>query len=92
MLDLAISIDTDPRIIETNNGLELKAPDWPQDSDFQLVAFDPSKDSAEVVSPEDLAGDISEALMMLDRIAPFKRRKPDWYRRLKRCAAGGASS
>ena len=40
MLDLAIFIDTDAKntpIVETNNGVEMKAPDWPQDCDFQLI-------------------------------------------------------
>jgi hypothetical protein len=95
MLDLAIRIDTDARntpIIETNHGLELKAPGWPQDCDFQLVAFDPSEETCEVVSADDLAGDIGEALMALDRAALFKGQKPDWYRWLERCAARGPSS
>jgi len=41
MLDLAIEMDTDSRntsIIETNHGVQLKAPDWPHDCEFQLVA------------------------------------------------------
>jgi hypothetical protein len=89
MLDLAISINTDPRnttIIETNHGATLKAPDWPQDCDFQLVAFDPSGESCEVISAEGLAGDIGKALMMLDRAVPIMGRKPGWYRRLERYA------
>jgi len=91
MLDLAISIDTDPRnttIIQTNHGVELKAPGWPQDCDFQLVAFNPSRKICEVVPAGVLAGDIGRALMRLDRAAPFKGRKPDWYRRLERYARG----
>jgi hypothetical protein len=95
MLDLAISIDKGARqttIIETNHGVRLKAPGWPQDCDFQLVAFNPSGESCEVVSAEDLAGDIGKALMTLDRAAPFKGRKPDWYRRLERCATRGSLS
>jgi hypothetical protein len=87
MLDLAISIDTDPRVVETNNGVKLKAPGWPQDCDFQLVAFDPSGESCEVISAENLAEDIGKALMALDREAPFKGGKPDWYRRLERYAS-----
>jgi len=86
MLDLAISIDTDPAnttIIETNCGVRLKAPDWPQDCDFQLVAYDPSGDSCGVVSAEGLADDIGEALLMLDRAVSPAGEKPDWYRRLK---------
>jgi hypothetical protein len=93
MLDLAISMDTDPRnttIIETNQGVRLKAPGWPQDCDFQLVAFDPSGESCEVISAEDLAGDIGKALRTLDRSAAFKGRKPDWYRRLERYATRGS--
>ena len=89
MLDLAISIDTDSKnttVIETNHGVELRAPGWPQDCDFQLVAFDASGDSCEVVLAEGLAEDIGEALLMLNRAAAFKRRKPNWYRRLERYA------
>ena len=91
MLDLAISIDTDTRnttIIETNHGVELKAPEWPQDSDFQLVAFNPSGETCEVVWAEDVAEDIGKALTTLDKAAPFKGRKPGWYRRLERYARG----
>jgi hypothetical protein len=93
MLDLAISINTDSSnitIIETNNGLKLKAPGWPHDCDFQLVAFDPSGQSCEAISAEGLAGDIGKALMAIDRAAPFKGRKPDWYRRLERYASQGS--
>jgi hypothetical protein len=89
MLDLAISIDTDKRnttIIETNHGVELKAPGWPQDCDFQLVAFNPSGETCEVVWVEGLAGDIGKALTTIAKAAPFKGRKPDWYRRLERYA------
>jgi hypothetical protein len=95
MLDLAIFIDTDARnttIIETNHGVKLKAPGWPQDCDFQLVAFDPSGTSCEVISSEGLAGDIGKALMTLDRAALFKGRKPDWYRRLEGYAKRGSLS
>jgi hypothetical protein len=86
MLDLAISIDTDPKnttVIETNHGVKLRAPRWPQDCDFQLVAFDPWSDSCEIVPTEGLAGDIRTALITLDSVAPFKGLKPDWYRRLE---------
>jgi hypothetical protein len=86
MLDLAISIDTDREstmIIETNCGVKLRAPEWPHDCDFQLVAFDASGNSCDVVSVEGLAEDIGRALMMIDRAALLKGEKPDWYRRLK---------
>ncbi|MGA2434098.1 MAG: hypothetical protein ABSG25_02305 [Bryobacteraceae bacterium] len=86
MLDLAISIDTDRNninIVETNHGVELKAPGWPNDCDFQLVAFDPSGETCEVISAEGLAKDIGEALRMIDSVAAFKGRKPDWYRSLE---------
>jgi hypothetical protein len=68
--------------------VELKAPEWPQDSDFQLVAFNPSGETCEVVWAEDVAEDIGKALTTLDKAAPFKGRKPDWYRRLERYARG----
>jgi len=91
MLDLAISINTDSTnttIIETNHAVKLKAPGWPHDCDFQLVAFDPSGETCEVISAEDLAGEVGKALMTIERAAPFKGRKPDWYRRLARYARG----
>jgi|SwirhisoilCB1_FD_contig_21_24948407_length_457_multi_2_in_0_out_0_1 hypothetical protein len=91
MLDLAISIDTDSRgttVIETNHGIELKAPSWPSDCDCQLVVFSPSRKLCEIVYAEELAEDIAMALVTLDRAAALKGTKPDWYRRLKDCARG----
>ncbi len=91
MLDLAISVDTDSRrttVIETNRGVKLKAPGWPQDCDFQLVAFAPSGKDCEIIWTKDLAGDISKALMALHKSEALKGRKPDWYLRLERCAKG----
>ena len=95
MLDLAISIDTDSTnttVIETNCGATLKAPDWPHDCDFQLVAFSPSGKTCEVVSAESLAEDIGMALLTLNRAAALKGRKPGWYLRLTRCAKGTSLS
>ncbi len=95
MLDLAISIDTDEKnttVIETNKGVRLRAPGWPQDCDFQLVAFDASSGTSEVVDAESLADDIAEALAALDRAAVLGRRKPGWHRRLTRCAGRPPSS
>jgi hypothetical protein len=86
MLDLAISIDTDSKnttIIETNSGVILKAPEWPQDCEFQLVAFKPSGQTCEIVWADGLAEDIGEALVALQREPSLKGRKPDWFRRLK---------
>jgi hypothetical protein len=70
MLDLAISINVDSTgttVVETNHGARLKAPAWPADCDFQVVAFDPSDRRCEVVWTEQLARDISSALMALGR-------------------------
>ena len=94
MLDLAISIGEDSKstiVIETNHGVELKAPDWPHDCEFQIVAFDPARENCEVVRADSLAEDICRALVALDRTAALKGRKPDWYRRLKQCARGVSS-
>jgi hypothetical protein len=95
MLDLAISIDTDSAnttVIETNHGIALRAPGWPRDCDFQLVAFNPSGRICEVVWAEDLAQDIGTALVALDKAVSFKGRKPDWYRRLERYGTGSLKS
>jgi len=91
MLDLAISVNTDSRrttIIETNRGVKLKAPAWPQDCDFQLVAFAPSGKNCEIIWTENLAEDIGKALIALAGSAALKGQKPDWYLRLERCAKG----
>lgn len=95
MLDLAISIDSEGRkttVVETNHGLTLRAPGWPQDCDFQLVAFGPSDKNCEVVWPNHLAEDISKALTMLDNATALKDIKPDWYHRLRNYAQGASSS
>lgn len=89
MLDLAISIDTDLNgidIIECNDGTRLKCPSWPTDCESQLVAFDPLSKELELVWSGQLAGDIAEALALLDSTRVLKDHEPDWYRRLKLCA------
>ena len=93
MLDLAISIDADPKgttVIETNHGTQLKAPGWPQDCESQLVAFNPSSKTCEVIWPEQLAGDIGRALKVLQADGVLKGRRPDWYQRLAYYAEGAA--
>jgi hypothetical protein len=85
MLALAIPIDTDRlgnTIIETNAGRELTARGWPQDCEFQLVAFRPAGKTCEVVWTEQLAEDIAKALELLDTTAVCPGAKPDWYQRL----------
>jgi hypothetical protein len=91
MIDLAISIDEDARgrtVVETNQGDRLSAPKWPQDSDFRLVAFSPSARECEVIAPRELARDIGLAIEALKPMLGTAARKPDWYRRLRKCAAG----
>ena len=91
MLDLAISINTDESgvtIIETNRGVELKAPQWPQDCDFQLVAFNPAVKTCEVIWTQQLTEDICSALSALDKTGALRKEKPDWYRRLSRYSCG----
>jgi len=88
MLDLAIFVriqSTGTTIVETNHGTELKADVWPQDCDFQLVAFSPSGERGEIVRAEGLAADIAKALMTLDETGTLDP-KPNWYRRLERYA------
>jgi hypothetical protein len=95
MLDLAIAIDTDTRgitMIETNRGPNLKSSRWPQDCDFQLVAFSPLGKTCDVVWTELLAEDISRALKTLTKSGVMNGLKPDWYRRLARCAQGASIS
>jgi hypothetical protein len=91
MLDLAISEDIDRKgrtVILTNHGERLRARRWPQYSDFQLVAFPPSAKACQVFSAEELAADIAAALKVLHAAGTLASPKPDWYRRLARCASG----
>jgi hypothetical protein len=95
MIDLAISVDDDARgttIVETNHGDRLAAPKWPQDSDFRLVAFSPRARACDVIAPRELARDIGLALEALEPILSAAGKKPGWYRRLRKCAAGARNS
>ena len=91
MIDLAISIGDDASgttVVETNQGRHMASPDWPQDSDFRLVAFTPAAKKCAVVSPEELAHDIANALQALEHVPEVARKRPQWYLRLRVCAAG----
>jgi hypothetical protein len=91
MLSLGIPIDFDDAgdtIVDLNIGGEVKAKDFPQDSEFQLLAFRPNKKRAKVVWIAKLAEDIAEALATVDQVGPKKGRRPDWYRRLSLYASG----
>jgi hypothetical protein len=91
MLSLGIPIDFDNAgntIVDLNIGGELKAKDFPQDSEFQLLAFSPNAKTATVVWIQQLAEDIGEAIGMLEKHGFANRRKPDWYKRLSLCSSG----
>lgn len=93
MLDLAIPIDTDTKgtnVIETNHGVQLKAAKWPQDCEFQLVAFNPAGKTCKVISTEQLVNDIRDALKSFQAAGTVKTRKPDWYHRLALYAEGAS--
>jgi hypothetical protein len=91
MLDHAIRIDDDAHgvsIVETNNGRKLNAPRWPQDCEFQLVCFNESKESCDIIRPEDLAKNIKIALDMIAQSGVLNGEKPNWYLTLVQCAQG----
>lgn len=92
MLDLATSTESDSKVtvIETNHDVTLKAPGWPGDTDFELVAFSPSGKTCEVIRAAELASDIAEALLALEKAVAWAGQKPDWYRRLEKCADGAS--
>ena len=95
MLDLAISLDTDRKgvtIIETNCGKKLKAPNWPQDSECNLVSFSDRRKAAEVVRTETLVSDIAAAIAALTAADALHGNKPDWYQRLSKHATGAHQS
>lgn len=93
MLDLATSMETDSKVamIETNHELVLKAPDWPGDTDFELVAFSTLGGTCEIIRAEALAADIAKALLALNETDALKGQKPEWYERLERCADGASA-
>ncbi len=91
MLDLAIAVDHDRRmatIVETNHGRSLGAPGWPQDSDFHLVAFDPTQNLCDVVTASELAADISKLVGLVASRKIFRGKKPAWLKRLERYSVG----
>jgi hypothetical protein len=95
MIDLAISVDDDARgitVVETNHGDRMAAPQWPQDSDFRLVAFRTRAKECDVISPGELAHDIAQALEALETVVAAAGKKPQWYHRLSKCAAGAPGS
>ena len=90
MLSLGIPIDFDDAgntIVDLNIGRELKAKDFPQDSEFPVLAFRRTGKTCEAVWVEELAEDIGEALAALERTG-FKHAKSDWYRRLALYCSG----
>jgi hypothetical protein len=90
MLKLAIPIESDrtgATVVETNDGSVLRVTDWPQDCEFQLVAFSPRGRKARLVFTDQLAEDIRRALSEMDTAGLIPREKPDWYRRLVQCAS-----
>lgn len=91
MLDLAIAMDHDRKMtttVETNLGRSLAAPGWPQDSDFHLVAFNPKHSSCIVVTPSELAADISKLLHVVASRQSVRGKKPGWLKRLERYSSG----
>jgi len=91
MLDLAIAVDHDRQmttIVETNLGRSLKSPGWPQDSDFHLVAFDPTQNSCDVVTASELAADISKLIRLVASRRILHGNKPVWFKRLEKYSRG----
>jgi hypothetical protein len=95
MLDLAIAFDHDRRmttIVETNRGVSLRASGWPQDSDFNLVAFDPNQNSCDVVAASELAADISKLVRLAASRGILRGKKPAWLKRLEQYSSGVQAS
>src|SRR5258708_36475659 len=85
MLALAISFDQTTRgqIIETNDGTELVAKNWPQDSETQLIAFSSRGNRADVVYPTEVAEDIARLGRLKKQNRVISKSKPDWFKRLE---------
>lgn len=90
MLALAISFEqtSQGQLIETNDGTELLARDWPQDSETQLVVFSANRNLGDVVEPSGVAEDIARLLSLSRQRSLVPVKKPDWYKRLERYASG----
>ena len=91
MLSLGIPIDFDDAgntIVDLNIGEEVKAKDFPQDSEFQLLAFRPQSKQATVVWTCELMNDIAKALEAIDQSGLSRVKKADWYRRLALYSSG----
>ena len=90
MLALAIAFEqtSQGQVIETNDGTELIARDWPQDSETQLVVFSPNRNLGDVVQPSEVAKDIARLLALSNQYRVVSHKKPDWYERLERYASG----
>jgi len=69
----------------------MDCPRWPQDSDFRLVAFTPGAKKCRVIGPEALASDIGIAVRVLEQVPEIALDNPDWYGRLRECAAGAGT-
>ena len=77
MLSLGIPIDFDDSgntIVDLNMGGELKVRDFPQDSEFQLLAFNPSAKTGTVIWIKQLAEDVGKAMAILDELGLPKGR------------------
>jgi hypothetical protein len=70
----------------------MRAPEWPQDCEFQLVGFAPTAKVCDVVWTEQLAQDIGMALKKISESRVLADKKPDWYHRLARYAKGATDA
>ena len=86
MLNLAIALDINrdnDSIVETNSGVTLVAPDWPQDCESQVVSYRNGSETCRVVCLETLSKDIVQALASIERAGLVAGKKTDWFVRLQ---------
>ncbi len=90
MLALAISFEQTKAadLVETEDGTKITVRNWPQDSETNVVAYQPNGRVGTVVIPSQFAEDIAHLLRLTEqKRADFHR--SDWYKRLEQYAAGG---
>jgi hypothetical protein len=89
MLALAISFEQTKAadVVETEDGTRITVRNWPQDSETNVIAYQPNGTVGKVVIPSQLAEDIARLLRFAEpKRAGFQR--SDWYKRLEQYAEG----
>jgi hypothetical protein len=89
MLALAISFEQTKaaEVVETEDGTRITVRNWPQDSETNIVAYQPNGCVGRIVIPSELAEDIAH-LLRFAKQSPAGFQRSAWYKRLEQYAEG----